>query len=144
MQEIKAIDLWFNDLKLQWYLLILVLIQVHEQFVQPAAVLPVYSGHSVPGLQPPRHSFPLRTQGHVYKAMLQIYADTLPVQAAHLSFLFPILESTCHFSLSASIFMIMTITIERWQAVCFPFSYQVTCTICTLIFFLAFYFIKQK
>ena len=41
------------------------LIQVHEQSVQPAAVLPVYSGHPVPGLQPPRHSFPLRTQGFV-------------------------------------------------------------------------------
>ena len=78
------------------------------------------------------------------KVMLQLLPSLCTVQAAHLSFLFPILESTCHFSLSASIFMIMTITIERWQAVCFPFSYQVTCTICTLIFFLAFYFIKQK
>ena len=42
----------------------------------------------------------------------------------YIGFMFPILESSCHFSLSASIFLIITITIERWQAVCFPFAYQ--------------------
>ena len=30
-------------------------------------------------------------------------------------FLFPLFESLCHFSYSASIFTIVTITIERWQ-----------------------------
>ena len=55
-----------------------------------------------------------------------------------ISFMFPILESTCHFALSASIFLIITITIERWQAVCFPFSYQVT-----FVFLNCFLFITQ-
>ena len=42
-----------------------------------------------------------------------------------IDFVFPFLESSCHFALSASIFLIITITIERWQAVCFPYFYQV-------------------
>jgi len=40
------------------------------------------------------------------------------------SFVFPFFESSCHFSLSASIFLIMNITVERWQAVCYPHYYQ--------------------
>ena len=47
------------------------------------------------------------------------------MKVGHLEFLFPLLESLVHFSLSVSIFLIISITIERWQTVCFPFSYQV-------------------
>ena len=42
-----------------------------------------------------------------------------------MNFVFPFLESSCHVALSVSIFLIITITIERWQAVCYPYLYQV-------------------
>ncbi|XP_023346074.1 FMRFamide receptor isoform X2 [Eurytemora carolleeae] len=40
-------------------------------------------------------------------------------------YLFPWVESCSHFSLSLSIFLIVSITVERYQAVCYPHYYQV-------------------
>ena len=40
--------------------------------------------------------------------------------------LFPFFEGMCHFSLTVSIFLIVAITIERFQAVCFPHLYKVS------------------
>jgi len=37
---------------------------------------------------------------------------------------FPLLEGGCHFAYSASIFLIVSITVERWQAVCLPHYHQ--------------------
>ena len=45
-----------------------------------------------------------------------------------INFFFPFFESCCHFAYSASIFFIVAVTIDRWQAVCFPYWYQVGIT----------------
>ena len=42
-----------------------------------------------------------------------------------INFFFPFCESCCHFAYSASIFLIVAVTIDRWQAVCCPYWYQV-------------------
>ena len=51
-----------------------------------------------------------------------------------INFFFPFFESCCHFAYSASIFFIVAVTIDRWQAVCFPYWYQVGITQIKLTF----------
>ena len=52
------------------------------------------------------------------------YSLELCTASLYTDIFFPIFESACHFSYCASIFIVIILTVERCQAVCFPYWYQ--------------------
>ena len=61
----------------------------------------------------------------VILTILMLSARSLVNQNHLLDILFPLSEGLCHVAISASIFMTVTITVERYVAVSRPYSYQI-------------------
>ena len=99
--------------------LISLLSQVASQRVQLPAVLPLCCRHSLPLLQLSGiyccpEIIPVISQ-YVSQA-LPYYLDLSEEDTLYTDVFFPFFESACHFCYSTSIFIVITLTVERCQA----------------------------